>query len=98
MHCHLLIPDLFPIDLLAADAGRDLYLPALETLLERKLSACLVRCRDGSVFMSCAQYYSAAGLAYCTHHTQRDTQHGSQRNKRNEMIAPLGAGVTQTNE
>lgn len=33
MHCHLLIPDLFPIDLLAADAGRDLRLPALETLL-----------------------------------------------------------------
>ena len=35
MHCHLLIPDLFSADLLAADAARDLRLPALETLLAR---------------------------------------------------------------
>ena len=35
MHCHLLIPDLFPTDLLAVDAARDLRLPALEILLAR---------------------------------------------------------------
>jgi len=35
MHCHLLIPDLFPTDLLAANAARDLRMPALETLLAR---------------------------------------------------------------